>query len=85
MGTTEDTNLMARGGIDAQKQTAAEAEALFRRFPDWEGVNQLDRALIARHLSGGSADLLAPVLPASFPKGGYRGGIFTKKAPNLQK
>ena len=85
MGTTEDTNLMARGGIDAQKQTAAEAEALFRRFPDWEGVNQLDRALIARHLSpGGSADLLALCYLLHFLKEATE-AEFSQKAPNLQK
>ena len=84
-GTTEDTNLMARGGIDAQKQTAAEAEALFQRFPDWEGVNQLDRALIARHLSpGGSADLLALCYLLHFLKEATE-AEFSQKAPNLQK
>jgi len=76
---------MARGGIDAQKQTAAEAEALFRRFPDWEGVNQLDRALIARHLSpGGSADLLALCYLLHFLKEATE-AEFSQKAPNLQK
>ncbi len=60
MGAADDTNLMARGGMDAQRQAAMEATAQLQRFPDWEGLDRMDRDFIARNLSpGGSADLLA--------------------------
>ncbi len=60
MGTAEDTNLMARGGLRGQRQAAEEATAQLRRFPDWEGLDRMDQDFISWNLSpGGSADLLA--------------------------
>jgi len=59
---TEDTNLIARGGIAAQRAAAEEAAALLRRepYPGREALEALDRAYIRKNLSpGGSADLLA--------------------------
>lgn len=59
---TTDTNMISRGGMDAQRETA---EALARLladepYPDRETVNALDAAFIRKNLSpGGSADLLA--------------------------
>ena len=62
IANTADTNLIARGGIDRQKQAAAELHALLQAdpYPDRATVEALDRAYIAENLSpGGSADLLA--------------------------
>ena len=62
IANTADTNLIARGGIDRQKQAAAELRALLQAdpYPDRATVEALDRAYIAENLSpGGSADLLA--------------------------
>lgn len=59
---TEDTNLIARGGIGRQKRAAAELQALLRQepYPARAAVEALDRAYIEENLSpGGSADLLA--------------------------
>ena len=62
LARTADTNMIARGGIDAQRQTAAELERLLREapYPDRETLDRLDRSFVERNLSpGGSADLLA--------------------------
>lgn len=59
---TGDTNLIARGGMAAQRAAAAQAAALIAdgAFPDLDAVSDMDRAFIARGLSpGGCADLLA--------------------------
>ena len=47
MGTAEDTNLMARGGLRGQRQAAEEATAQLRRFPDWEGLDRMDQDFIS--------------------------------------
>lgn len=57
-----DTNLIARGGLDAQRQAAAHTARLLERepFPSREALEELDEWFIQRNLSpGGSADLLA--------------------------
>lgn len=59
---TEDTNMIARGGIEAQRETAEALLRLLRDepYPGRETLDGLDRAFIGRNLSpGGSADLLA--------------------------
>ena len=62
LARTADTNMIARGGIDAQRETAAELESLLREdpYPGRETLERLDRSFMERNLSpGGSADLLA--------------------------
>ena len=62
IASTEDTNLIARGGLEAQRAAAAEAAELLSRtpYPDREALEQLDRAYVEKNLSpGGCADLLA--------------------------
>ncbi|MBQ9301101.1 MAG: triphosphoribosyl-dephospho-CoA synthase CitG [Clostridia bacterium] len=62
MAHNADTNLIHRGGMAAQRETAEMAEKLLKqqRFPDREALREMDQALIRRNLSpGGSADLLA--------------------------
>lgn len=62
IASSEDTNLMTRGGLEAQRQAAEEAAALLARtpYPDRKTLEALDRAYQEKHLSpGGSADLLA--------------------------
>lgn len=62
---TPDTNLMKRGGLQAQKAAAEEAAELLRRepFPGKECLRELDRSYIEKNLSpGGCADLLAVCL-----------------------
>ncbi|MBD5149846.1 MAG: triphosphoribosyl-dephospho-CoA synthase CitG [Oscillibacter sp.] len=62
LARTADTNMIARGGIDAQRETAAELERLLREapYPGRETLERLDRSFTERDLSpGGSADLLA--------------------------
>lgn len=59
---TDDTNMIARGGLEAQRETAAALDALLQKepYPGVEALRRLDRAFIERNLSpGGSADLLA--------------------------
>lgn len=59
---TDDTNMIARGGLDAQRTAAAELGALLQRepYPSGDTLRRLDQAFIQRNLSpGGSADLLA--------------------------
>ncbi len=57
--TTQDTNMIARGGMEAYQKTLAELEDL-ERFPEEETLTELDRRFIEKNLSpGGAADLLA--------------------------
>ena len=62
LARTADTNMVARGGIDAQRETAAELEGLLHEtpYPSGEVLDRLDKSFTERNLSpGGSADLLA--------------------------
>ena len=62
LARTADTNMIARGGIDAQRETAAELEGLLHEapYPGREVLDRLDKSFTERNLSpGGSADLLA--------------------------
>lgn len=62
LARTPDTNMIARGGIAAQRETAAELERLLRGdpYPGRETLDRLDKSFTKRNLSpGGSADLLA--------------------------
>lgn len=57
-----DTNLIARGGLEGQREAAARTAQLLERdpFPTREALEELDDWFIRRNLSpGGSADLLA--------------------------
>ena len=57
-----DTNLIARGGLAAQRETVQAVRALLARepFPTAETLAALDRDFVEKNLSpGGSADLLA--------------------------
>lgn len=59
---TDDTNMIARGGIGAQRETSAQIAELLKRdpYPDQETLERMDRIFTGRNLSpGGSADLLA--------------------------
>ena len=59
---SEDTNLIARGGLDGQRWAAQQAEVLLTAgcFPSRDKLEQLDREMTRRNLSpGGCADLLA--------------------------
>ena len=70
MAYNPDTNLAARGGLDGVHFVQNYARRLLARGWQTEDLQEMDRALIARHLSpGGSADLLtvAAVLMA-FPQ-----------------
>ena len=60
MAINEDSNLVARGGIAGLRYVQNYAQRLLLSGWDDEALNEMDRALIARHLSpGGSADLLS--------------------------
>lgn len=62
MAVCEDTNLITRGGIEAQRETADRARALLEqeRFPDRRTLEEWNREMAERGLSpGGCADLLA--------------------------
>jgi holo-ACP synthase/triphosphoribosyl-dephospho-CoA synthase len=68
---TEDTNLMARGGVEAGQQVQQEVAALLKRtpHPDHAALRDLDAAFVARNLSpGGSADLLSVCFLLHFMK-----------------
>ena len=57
-----DTNMVARGGLDAQKEAAARVSGLLERepYPGRQVLEELDDYFIREDLSpGGSADLLA--------------------------
>mgnify|MGYP002866789547 CR=1 FL=1 len=59
---TVDTNLIARGGLAVQRETARQIAGMLEKtpYPDRETLEQLDRAFMEKNLSpGGSADLLA--------------------------
>ncbi len=62
MANSVDTNLIARGSLAIQQETAARLKTLLQEnpYPDKEKLEQLDREFIEKNLSpGGSADLLA--------------------------
>ena len=62
MAHNVDTNVIHRGGMEGQEETAALAAALLDRepFPSRESMAELDAALIGKNISpGGSADLLS--------------------------
>ncbi len=56
----EDTNLIARGGLEGQRWAAQAAAGLEGAVPGQDTLDGLDRAFIQKNLSpGGCADLLA--------------------------
>jgi len=62
LANTVDTNMISRGGIDAQREASDRLRELLSRepYPGRETVSALDREYIRKNLSpGGSADLLA--------------------------
>lgn len=62
MADCDDTNLIARGGIEALQQVKQQADALLaqKELPDFQILSQWNQEMTARQLSpGGSADLLA--------------------------
>lgn len=62
LAESEDTNLITRGGREAQLQLKNKLQSLLRSdpFPTRQVMRQLDEAFIQKNLSpGGSADLLA--------------------------
>lgn len=59
---TTDTNMISRGGIEVQREKAAQLQELLTDmpYPDRDILDALDQDYIRRNLSpGGSADLLA--------------------------
>ncbi|KAA8999024.1 triphosphoribosyl-dephospho-CoA synthase CitG [Affinibrenneria salicis] len=71
MAWNPDTNLVARGGLSGLHYVQRYARRLLAQGWRKEDLQEMDRALIARHLSpGGSADLLAiATVLAAFPSG----------------
>lgn len=60
MATNNDSNLVSRGGIAGLRYVQSYAQNLLNNGWDLTRLQEMDRALIAKHLSpGGSADLLA--------------------------
>ncbi len=62
MSVCVDTNLIARGGMDAQRKIAAQAKAILTRegIPDRRTLVTWNQEMTEKHLSpGGCADLLA--------------------------
>ena len=60
MAVNRDSNLVSRGGLAGLRYVQAYAQQLLATGWEADDLRQMDRALIARHLSpGGSADLLA--------------------------
>lgn len=60
MAVNRDSNLVSRGGLVGLRYVQAYAQQLLATGWEADDLRQMDRALIARHLSpGGSADLLA--------------------------
>lgn len=62
MAVCEDTNLISRGGIAAQREVSQRARAMMEQadLPDREALEIWNRELIEKNLSpGGCADLLA--------------------------
>lgn len=68
---TVDTNMISRGGVDLQKETARKIRTLLAEtpFPDREALEALNDAFVEKNLSpGGCADLLAMTLLLHFLK-----------------
>ena len=68
---TVDTNMISRGGIDLQKETARKIGLLLEQtpFPDEETLDALNASFVEKNLSpGGCADLLAITLFLHFLK-----------------
>ncbi|MCR5294682.1 MAG: triphosphoribosyl-dephospho-CoA synthase CitG [Lachnospiraceae bacterium] len=62
LARTPDTNMIARGGLEAAEEAKARAQELLSRspYPDADTIRELDRVFISQNLSpGGCADLLA--------------------------
>ena len=62
MAYNVDTNVIHRGGLEGQRQTAAAAKGLLEQevWPSWAALAEFDQELIGKNISpGGSADLLA--------------------------
>lgn len=60
MATNNDSNLVSRGGITGLRYVQTYAQNLLNNGWDHARLQEMDRDLIAKHLSpGGSADLLA--------------------------
>ena len=58
----EDTNMIARGGLELAREGAEQAAQLLKQYPSAARVEALDDWFILRNLSpGGCADLLAAV------------------------
>ncbi|MBU9837217.1 triphosphoribosyl-dephospho-CoA synthase CitG [Rahnella sp. L72c] len=70
MAYNPDTNLVARGGLSGLRFVQDYARRLLNTGWQAEDLQQMDNALIARHLSpGGSADLLAiAIMLMAFPQ-----------------
>lgn len=71
LAQTVDTNMIHRGGYEAQQETMKELSALLERepFPSKETLEALDEAFVQKNLSpGGTADLLALVYMLHFLK-----------------
>ncbi|MCX2945240.1 triphosphoribosyl-dephospho-CoA synthase CitG [Rahnella perminowiae] len=70
MAYNPDTNLVARGGLSGLRFVQDYARRLLNTGWQTEDLQQMDNALIARHLSpGGSADLLAiAIVLMAFPQ-----------------
>ena len=68
---TADTNMISRGGIDLQEETARKIGLLLEQtpFPDEETLDALNASFVEKNLSpGGCADLLAITLFLHFLK-----------------
>ena len=68
---TVDTNMISRGGIDLQQETARQIGLLLEQmpFPDEETLDALNDSFVEKNLSpGGCADLLAITLLLHFLK-----------------
>lgn len=68
---TVDTNLIHRGGLECQRETAREMEALLQEqpFPEPKTLEELNDRFVKQNLSpGGCADLLAMTLLLHFLK-----------------
>ena len=60
MAVNQDSNLVSRGGLDGLRYVQEYAKGVLANGWDRKILNEMDNALIARHLSpGGSADLLS--------------------------
>ncbi|MGK3142480.1 triphosphoribosyl-dephospho-CoA synthase CitG [Pantoea sp. C2G6] len=60
LAVNQDTNLVARGGMEGLRYVQGYARQLLAQGWDRQALSEMDQALIARNLSpGGSADLLS--------------------------